>query len=47
MKWKNLLFSLKTLKKKNEIKLIDLIIVEIYDLREENFICMICYDMIW
>lgn len=42
---KNLLFSLKTLKK-NEIKLIDLIIVEIYDLREENFIYMICYDMI-
>ena len=31
---------------KNEIKLIDLIIVEIYDLREENFIYMICYDMI-
>lgn len=44
---KKFIIFLENFEEKNEIKLIDLIIVEIYDLREENFICMICYDMIW
>lgn len=43
---KKFIIFLENIGQKIEIKLIDLIIVEIYDLREENFIYMICYDMI-